>query len=372
MELGPVIIPSPADDFVGLTRHRKATGAVFRKHILNLGDLIHPQTGKVLTLDEPWFDRLKSNFDAQVCPIVQLPLADSKNEHDERPDRNLGEVIDIERSGKKVYAIIDVRGNLPDGRPAAPEVGKTLLGTSAFLHMNYTDTRTGRKVGPALLHACITNRPYVTDLDDYEPVIAATAAADMDYETIVLTQEEQEMPLTRDELLAQLKSEYGIDVPALQAQASHASDTSELTAALTAALSQTGRQMPDEGTLTLTDLAGAIAELASDREVFLTQVGEMKRDAAVSRVDRLVSDGYVLPSQKDGMVELALTNPSMFESLVPAKPVVAMNDQRGSGGTPHGEDKHTADVNGEIARLTSTDGAYAQHFVANGNGRRRR
>ena len=78
--------------------------------------------------------------------------------------------MDIQREGDKVYTLLDIRD------PAAAEkMGKTLLGASAFLHMDYTDTRTNKKVGPTLLHTCVTNRPYVTDLDDYEEVVAATA-----------------------------------------------------------------------------------------------------------------------------------------------------------------------------------------------------
>lgn len=370
MDFGPVIIPSPADEFeLQLTRSRRATGTVFRKHILNLGDLIHPQTGKVLKLDEGWFDQLKTNFDAGVCPIVQVPLADSQNLHDERPDRNLGEVIDIERQGRKVYALVDIRGNLPDGRPAAPEVGKTLLGTSAFLHMNYKDTRTGKTVGPTLLHACVTNRPYVTDLDDYEPVIAATAAADMDYETVVLTgPEEPEMPeFTKDELMAQLKNQHGIDVQALMAQAS---DQSQLTAALTMALSQAG-QATDPNGLTLTDLAGAITELAQRGDVYLSTINELKHERAEARVQGLIDNGYLVPTQKAAMVKLAMNDSDMFDQLVPASPVIKMSAPVGTPGAPQGEDKHED----EIARLTDPQGVYAHHFVpsaAPGRGRRHR
>lgn len=165
------IIPSPdAEPYLELAK--SPTGRVFRKHILNLGPLIHPKTGKRLQLDEQFYSQLKRNFDAGVS-MVQVPLADDRNQHSEAPERNTGEVIGLERDGSKVYALLDIR----DAAVAGKLADRTLMGASAMISMNYTDTSTGRKVGPALLHSCITNRPYVTGLGDYEEVVAATAEA---------------------------------------------------------------------------------------------------------------------------------------------------------------------------------------------------
>jgi hypothetical protein len=164
------IIPAPADAGPYVELARSATGRVFRKHILNLGPLIHPKTGQPIQLDDAWYARLRDNFDSGVS-MVQVPLANDKNEHSEDPLRNTGEVIGLEREGSKVYAVLDIRDP-----QVADKLGKTLLGASAMLHMDYTDTRTGQKVGPTLLHSCITNRPYVVGLGDYEEVVAATRA----------------------------------------------------------------------------------------------------------------------------------------------------------------------------------------------------
>jgi hypothetical protein len=181
-----VIIPSPAGsgDYVELARTRQAKGRVFRKHILNLGTLIHPKTGEKITLDEPWFDRFKVNFDNGVCDIVQVPLANDENKHVEDVLRNAGEVIGVEREGSKIYDLVDIR----DPEIAQKMADKLILGASAFLSLDYTDTSTGDKAGPTLLHHCLTNRPYVTGLDDYEEVIAASADGEGD--VIVLAQEE--------------------------------------------------------------------------------------------------------------------------------------------------------------------------------------
>ncbi len=139
---------------------------------LSTGPLIHPRTGKVIQIDDAFVRTLQKNFDDKVCDIVQVPIADKTNAHTEDPLRNAGRVVGLEREGNKVYAVMDIAD------PAvADKLGKTLLGASAMLHLDYTDTRTGARVGPTLLHSLVTNRPYCLGLEDYQEVVAATAEA---------------------------------------------------------------------------------------------------------------------------------------------------------------------------------------------------
>jgi hypothetical protein len=351
-----VIIPSPrgSEGYVELAASatRQALGTVFRKHILTLGPLTHPKTGQRLDLDDSFYSRLKANFDAGACDIVQVPLADAQNRHTEHPLSNTGEVIGIERDGQKVYSVIDVRD--PDIAQRIRD--KRLLGASAFLHLDYKDTATNRNVGPTLLHHCITNRPYVTGLDPYEEVIAATADGEGD--VIVLAQEEADMP-TKDELLEQLKAEHGIDVTALQAQADQGANVQQLTAALTAALQpaaaagQVKLTSADGQTLELSDIVGAVAELAHQHQAFGSRVVTLERDKAEREIDGYISTGRVLPKQREAFVTMALTNRDQMEVLLPDEPVVQLNNQRGHIGTPQGEQKQQIDIDQEILRLTA-------------------
>ncbi len=99
-----VIVPSGhnggGDGFVHLARTKQ--GRLFRKHLLNLGKLRHPATGRVINVDKEFYDTMKRNFDAGVCDIVQVPLANGKNEHSEDPERKIGEVVEIELNGDKI------------------------------------------------------------------------------------------------------------------------------------------------------------------------------------------------------------------------------------------------------------------------------
>lgn len=349
-----VIIPSPDTyGYVELTgedtRTRTITGVPFRKHILNLGELIHPDTGEKIKLDEDWYATLARNFENGVCDIVQLPVADAANKHSEDPLRNGGEVVGISREGRKVFVDLDVR----DPKVIDGMRNRTLLGASAFLNMNYKDTRTGERVGPTLLHTCITNRPYVVGLDDYEEIIAATASDGVS-DTLVLTPTETQM--TKDELLAQLRDEHGIDVAALQ-EAAAARPDSALLSAITSALQGSGAEIkltgPDGQVVTGQDLVGAISELASQHVTLTNSVATMQREAAEREVQGYIDQGRVLPKQKAGFVEMALTNRDQLLVMLPDKAIVPGFDGP-VGNTGEGGEGQTAltNVDEEIIRLS--------------------
>lgn len=336
-----VIIPSPDSDYVELARTREYSGQHWRKHILNLGTLIHPKTGETLKLDDAWYSQLKQNFDRGVCPIVQVPLANAKNEHVENPDSNVGEVMGISREGSKVYVDLDIRD------PKAQEglKNRTLLGASAFLHLDYKDTRTGKKVGPALLHSCVTNRPYVTDLDDYE---AVTATMDDSTEDVVVLAAQEAPEMTKDELIAQLKAEHGIDVDALQSAAEQQTDLSALTAALTTAIAPASTS-PDE--VSLSDVVQAVAQVAERNLELRATVDELKASQAANEVDGYISTGLVMPKQRDAFIKLALTDRDMLAALLPEQPIVKMSDPEGVPAPDSNEPKF--DLDQELARLTN-------------------
>lgn len=338
-----LIIPSPrnAEGYVPLTRSRQ--GRLFRKHILNLGQLKYE--GQTFDLDDSWYAKLKHNFNAGVADIVQVPLADAQNRHSEDPSRNLGEVVDVERDGKKVYAIIDARQD-------AEKFGSTYLGSSAFLHMNYKDTATQERVGPALLHVCVTNRPYITGLEDYQEVIAATA--DETEDDIIVLGGQETGAMTKEELLEALKAEHGIDVAALEQQASAKADTAQLTSAIMDALKDTGAGVKlSDGQLEAGDVVGAIVELAGKNEALTEQVVALTRKQAEREVDGYISVGRLLPKSRNRAIEEVLMGRGIEDFLAPEKePYVRLNNQVGSA-PPDGEQKQQENVDEEIIRLAA-------------------
>lgn len=350
------VIPAPrAEGFVELTADdadlvelsRKPSGRVFRKQILHYGPLHYG--GQTVDINEKFVDTMIANFSNNVCDIVQVPKAGEKNEHTENPDRNIGEVIAIHKNKRGAYVDIDVRTDDAD------KMGKTLLGASAMLHMDYTDTRTNKRVGPTLLHTAVTNRPYVTELDGFEEIIAASAEGADGIQMVVLTAADaqgDEMPLTREEHIAALKADHNLDVDALIARAEEGVTLSN---AVRDKLTEHGLiQLSAGADATQADLLGAVDSAASKIVELTNEIDTQREEAAklsaTSEVDELVAAGRVLPKDKDAFVELKLSNPDLFEKMVPEKPLVELSREGGTDPIDQGPESVVA---AEVARLSA-------------------
>lgn len=351
-----VVIPGPKGDrFVELSKSRM--GRVFRKQILHYGELLYPGVkGGRVTIDEAFADSLIANFSNGVADIVQVPKVGDNNEHTENPDRNIGEVIGIIKKPNGVYVDIDVRTN------DAEKVGKTLLGASAMLSLDYTDTATNKHCGPTLIHTAITNRPYVTNLDGFEELIAASrGGADTDTQVLVLSPaDNEENIMTREELLAALKADHGIDVEALQAKAETVDASMALSNKIQEQLVGTGllKLSNSDETVDADTLIGAIAE-AGTKIVELsgrvdTLVEDAAKTAAVAKVQALIKTGYILPKHEDAMVELRLSNAELFDKVMPDQPIVKLSVENGNEPT---DDAHEATVLAEVDRLAKVAAA---------------
>lgn len=364
-----VIIPSDGDGYTELARTR--SGRLFRKHLLNKGPLRHPANGQVIDINDDFITTLRKNFNDGVCDIVQVPLANAKNEHSEDPERNIGEVVDIEVKDNKVFAVLDIRD---PGH--ADKLGKTYLGASAMLSLDYTNTKTGEKVGPTLLHSCVTNRPYVTGLESYEEIVAATtdrseeAAVLLSDNTLVIEKPEQKSPEetempeqaetetvakpSLEELLTALKSDHNIDVSALQAQAGATTEQAQLSQTIVDALTQAGvvkLSNTDSGGVATDTVISAVQELATDNVSLTNRINTLEKREAEHLVDKLVAEGRLMPAQRDVFVEMKLTAPAMFDKAVPAQPVVKLTAELGNNAPKDEGQKY--DIDAEIARLSA-------------------
>ncbi len=348
---------------------RRSSGTLFRKHILTKGELIHPNTGSRIKIDDGFISQMKRNFDNKVCPIVQVPLANDNNAHVEDPDRNVGEVVDIEVSGDKVYAVIDARRNVERFKD------RTYIGASAMLSLDYTDTNTGKKAGPTLCHVAVTNRPYITNLDEYEEIIKASA--DNSDEAVLLTEpttennvdtnsgssEEPEVegnkPMTKEELIAALKTEHNIDVEALQASVADTADNApaaELSNKLVETLTDLGvvKLSAEQTSANVEQVVNAVVDLAKDNVELSNRIEKLELSTAQKEaefeVKTKIRDGFIEPANEEAMTELYLSNKSLYEKLLPSEAIVNLSGKE--TGTSVEPDENKIDIDAEVARLS--------------------
>lgn len=331
-----VYAPAPRTEFVELARSPK--GKLYRKQILKFGAFAHPNDPKdKLVIDKALGRSLVKNFHDGVCDIVQTPIVDGGNRHTEDPLRNLGEVIDLSLEEDGIYATIDARK-----KEYADELGKTLIGASAMMSTNYTDTRTGEKVGPTLLHVAITNRPYITNLKDFEEIISASADTTLEnVEVLRETEEEQVADITKEQAILALSNE-GIDVEKLlaiaeKAEQAPAVSADDIVVSLSKVLADAGVTVgadTEEEEISLTDVAEAVIEVAQEKVELANTVEELKRESdalklsrAEDEIERLIGEGKILPAKREVMLKLSISDRDTFEELLPDQPLVSLSEE---------------------------------------------
>lgn len=329
------------DDFVECSRrHVKTTGRLFKKQIFRWGEFSHPKNpDRKINVDQQFYEALKRNFDSGVCPIVQVPLADQSNRHVESPEKNVGEVVDLSSDAEGVFVYIDARRH-------ADDIGEIILGASAMVHLNYTDTRNNQLVGPTLLHVALTNRPFLTNLSDFETVAASNA--DTTDEVVLLTggdyiPSKEETNMNKEELIAAL-SEYGIDVMAgIQAVADM-----EGFVALSSVLGEDSVATPETLSSTIVELTNSISERdtkISDQETRIQELTasmqEINLSAAEAEVDSMIEKGRIRPATREAMQALYLSDRNTYDLfLIPEEEAQIELSEQGftSSESPHEED----------------------------------
>lgn len=377
-----VVIPGVGgDSYVELASTRlapKAHGRIFKKKILHMGSFSHPTVaGKKITVDNAFAQKLVDNFNSGVCDIVQVPMVDDANRHVENPERNIGRVIDLSYDDSGVYAYIDAVKH-------ADDLGKTLIGASAMMNLDYTNTETGEKSGATLLHVAVTNRPYITKLDGFEEISLSNAEdedtvlvdteetvshiADTDINDTVLLgavqPQEKDESMTKEELIAALKKDHNIDVDSLLTAPKAAEPQPDLTAL--------SNVLGTESTVSIDEVADAVLELSKKNDEQHNLVLELstkneqqsavinelvaERDTlrlsrAEGEIDALIGEGRILPKQRDVMVKLSMSDRDTFDALLPEEAIVSLSESGVTNHTDSRSDKTQEELNRYLAEL---------------------
>jgi len=347
--------PSGSDDFVELsapsTKYR-----VFKKHILDMGTLYY--NGKAIDIDVDFYNTMVKNFNDGVCDTVSVPKVDGANRHVEDPDNNIGKVVALSRSGKKIYAHFEARD-----AEAADKVGKTYLGASAFFSTNALDRRTQKRVGPTLYHVAITNRPYVNRLDEFEEVLLSMA--DGSNEAVVLTATPKENThMELEDILEVLKVEHDIDVRGLQEKAGQVDAAVALSAQILDDLVEADlvALSDDDSTETYDTIRSAITSASETIVSLSAQIAEMNEEqvrlSAEAKVDALIEKALIHEDKRDVYVKLAMTDAETFDALVPEEAMVRLSEEDGTDedATPDAEVDAEAETKAALDRILAYEG----------------
>lgn len=432
---------------IKLSRKREVQGKLFRKELIKNGTFFHPVTHEALKFDDKFINTMKKNFDDGVCPIVQVPVADDGNRHTQDPFRNIGEVVDITQEDGKVYAVIDVRNEIAashigttllgisamidpnrydsrDGKYKGPTLIHTLVtnnpvitdldeykeliaasvdNTSSVVLLSQEEFTENKEEVPEVIPEISAIISGVTSEQMAEIKAAMDKRIKEEVEVILLSKvnqstvgttqveeiieagpEENDMPQTLEELLAELKDKHGVDVKALQESSTKATKELEEATALSNTLTgqaeetakklnehqemlvKMSQQLDSVGVIKLSngedltpeDVLGAVAELSQNHLVLSTHVQELREKDARVEVQKLVDDEYLFPAQLDGFVKMKLEHPDIYEMSVP-KEKHGIQLSHEIGVTPEDAGKEV-DADAYIAKLSGPGGALSE------------
>ena len=147
------LAPSVAPSRVGTD-----TPGRWRKELLRVGSWVHPRDpARKLMVTPDVLRRLVENF--QTGRRDRTPV---QKDHSDWAG-TVGDVEDLIIEGDRLIATLSIT----DDGAAHAIATKKVTGVSAAFTEDYTDKATGEKVGPTLIHAALTNSPYIGGLGGY-------------------------------------------------------------------------------------------------------------------------------------------------------------------------------------------------------------
>jgi hypothetical protein len=323
----------------------------FRKQLLRYGEWKHSSApGGVLRITKELVAKLVANFQRGLRDTVPVPLG-----HDADALSSAGQVVALEQTSEGLDAIYDVAD-----ADTAERIAKGLItGTSALIRMDYEDAESGAGYGPVLIHAALTNAPYIKGLRPFE----AVALGEKQAVVIPLTDDaggDAAMKEKLLQLLAGIKDVSDDDLrdalkehrPELFAVSNTGAPAAEAIEAakaegivagkqeVLAALSEAGIEVKlseskgKETPKPEINLAEHPQFVALSEELRAERAERMKEKAEAA-VDAAIKVGKALPKQREGLLTVALGENGLdtLQKLLPDKPIVEPGKEIGASTT---------------------------------------
>ena len=318
----------------------------FKKQICQFGEYVDPNnTSKRMVLDKLFGKRLKENFDGGKYGVVAVPLGHPRNPS-ELAAWNRGEMVNMELTDEGIDAVIEIR----DDETAKSIENRNIPDVSMGFEDNYLDKKTGKFVGPLLKHVGLVVDPYIKGMRRFVPLADEVPA--------VLFSDSQDYEKEDKTMTVKVKNDREFDI-----EVTYAVDGENKTEIVAAGAEI---EVPeDQAEAVKQQIADAEApkdnnkedELSkrekalADREAALAEkeAAAAKRDAE-AKFNKLLSDGKVVPAQKDAFMALSeassteihlsddetKTVDTLLSEFIEASPKLNLTDEKGTDGEGNG------------------------------------
>jgi len=336
---------------------------LFRKQILRYGTWKHSAApnGK-LEVTKDLVGEIVTNFNAGVRDEVPVPLG-----HERDAISSIGQIVGLEQDDEGLWGFHEIADE-----DHAAKLGSVWNGSSALIELDSVNRETGEKLGAVLIHNAITNAPVIQDLAPFESVALGEDAKDavvialQETNTggaMTLTETLQAIAETPDDELRTALTELRPDMFATansedDDEAAIAAARTEGADAVVAALAEKGIAVSlsedDDAKDPEVDVSSA-PEFVALSERVNTLEGEKASTAVTAVVEAAVQAGKILPSQKDGMIAIGLSEGGLelLESVIPEASLVDTSEKGANTANETNVALSEDDKASEISRLAS-------------------
>lgn len=358
----------------------------FKKQICKFGQFVNPHGGdQKMILDKAFAEQMKRNFDSGKYGVVSVPLGHPRTAA-ELAALNKGEMVEMSITDDGIDAVLEVR----DEDTVKAIENRNIPDVSMGFEMNYQDKKTGEFVGALLKHVGLVVDPYIKGMKQFMPLsdeMPAILFSDSqvneerkDDETMLVKVKndrdfEVEVKYTVDgeEKTATIAAGAEIEVPADQEEAVKAQF-----AEATAPESKTETKTEDKSDDELSEDEKKAKELSDREAAVAAREAEIAKKEAEAKFDKLLSDGKVVPAQKDAYMALSelaeqpfhlsddetKTVDTLLGEFIAAAPKIELTDEKGTDGGDGGgqsDDIELSDEDREIIdRLNLSEEDYKE------------
>lgn len=346
-------------DFKALKKVEGTT--LYRKPILKFGTWRHPDNRDAeFEITPEVVKQIAENFMTGVP--VEAPIVLT---HTDDPKAKVGGVKQFIPTDEGLDALFSVADEAMikkiDNEETAP-------GVSCWLDLNYKDKKSNDSVGAVVKHVALVNHPYIEGLGGYQVVSLSDETKEEKYVPLVMSEanSNKEVTMKLEEILEKLKKEHKIDVAKLQedmkafnkkiedGELVKKEDAPALSKEVVSSIVKKLELAEDTGaedaikkllekvdeTIKLSEKKETEKEKSDKRvEALEVELTEMKADKAI---DSLVTEGKVLPAEKEGLKKVFKTDQALFTDLMKSRtaPLVELAEKGlKSDETPTAEDK---------------------------------
>jgi hypothetical protein len=317
----------------------KQDAKLWRKPILAFGTWRHPENRDVeFEITPEVADEIISNFKKGVP--VEAPVVLT---HTDDPKMKVGLIKEFIKTDVGLDAVLSVDD---DEMNSNIESSDRAPGVSCWLDLEYKDKKTDEELGAVVKHVALVNHPYIEGLGSYQAV--SLSDKEEIYTPLMMSEKNSSgginMPdtITKEQAIEFLKENEKIDVASLLTESEELksfhdridkgelidkkdnekllSDEMVKKVREQLKLDDGDNKKPDELIKAMlekfVELSGEQKKVVENQEALTKKLTGMEADKAVNA---LLSEGFALPTEKESLEELFMTDAKLFDKMAKAR-----------------------------------------------------